>query len=496
MSSFETRTSDYESHPRLGGGQILTPADAANLRKEGLLSYAEGTGSRRLRIHKRRLNNSSEEEHRHIPLNTPTSPPFSDDAFATIPEDLISHETLLHLGLSEGKATEIWHRWTNWPTSGPRREIDADDGGLQVTFIDYILGALENQIDVAEDDDAAWNACLSTCGIDVTVQGAIMDPAFKYVRLSKSCLHWARDTVEMRYAGLEEIQRTSRERDAQMRRMTSRPSGREGGDRSGEPSGGLHFSTGLSSFQSIGQGESSISSQQRQGVPGIGSDLDTSSSSLAVRNAPGHTALFQATDQGRIVGLFDDSGSVARIQSLLSPAPTDFSGHRSLFYFTADYKVAEYCAAYAKRRANCESVVIVCLQIPNAAIESLSSPDIHHLYWPNSQWKELVWRCRTQQTLPSHLRKYRQALLIIGSISRKPNSVYHNLATWEEVGEEHLFRVGNATDHSGSLAVQFVFSGEEEGQDFLLKNAAKNIKIVACTEAELDRWLAEHTEFD
>lgn len=156
-------------------------------------------------------------------MSTPKTPPQSDlsnDAFArgTIPEDLISRETLLYVGLSENKATELWHRWINWPAFGPRREIDVDDGGLQVTFIDYILGTLENQVDTAEDDDAAWNACLSTCGIDVTVQVAIMDPVFKDLRLSNSCLYWARDTIEMRYAGLEEIQRTSRERDTQMRR--------------------------------------------------------------------------------------------------------------------------------------------------------------------------------------------------------------------------------------------------------------------------------------
>lgn len=496
MSTLKTPPSDPESQPTTGESQILTPTDASNLRKEGLLGDGEDTGYRRLRIHKRRLNNLSEEEHRHIPLNSPISPSPSDDAFATIPENLISRETLLHVGLSENKATELWHRWTNWPASGPRRETDVDDGGLQVTFIDYILGAFENQVDTAEDDDAIWNACMSTCGIDVTVQVAIMDPAFKYLRLSNSCLHWARDTIEMRYAGLKEIQRTSRERDTQIRRAASRPGGHEGGERSGGPSGGFKSATGSSSFQSVGQGERIVFGEQRQDAPGIGPNLDAPLSSFAAPDAPGYTALFKGIDQPHIAGLFDNAEALARIQCLLSSAPSDFSGTRALFYFTPDYKVAEYDAAYSKRRANCESVVIVCLQIPNAAIESMSAPEIQRLYWPHPEWKELVWRCRTQQKLPSHLRKYRQALLIIGSISRKSNSVYHNLASWEEVTEKHMLRVGGAAGHSGPAAVQYAFSGEEEGHEYLVEHAAQNIEITAYTTADLDKWLTKHTEFN
>ena len=79
--------------------------------------------------------------------------------------------------------------------------------------------------------------------------------------------------------------------------------------------------------------------------------------------------LFKAIDQARIVRLFDEHGDVAHFQSLQSQAPTDFAGNRSRYYFTPDYKVAQYYAGYAKRRVSCESVVIVTLRIPNAAIE-------------------------------------------------------------------------------------------------------------------------------
>jgi hypothetical protein len=199
--------------------------------------------------------------------------------------------------------------------------------------------------------------------------------------------------------------------------------------------------------------------------------------------------LFKGMDQGRIAGLFDETGTLDRIETLLSSAPSDFSGTRSLFYFTPDYQVAQYYAAYAKRRANCESVVIVCLHIPNTAIESLLPPEIQYIYWPSSEWKELVWRCRTQQSLPSYLRKYRQAVLMIGTTSRKPDLVYYAMGSWEAVTEDCLLRVGS---NQNSPAVQYVFSGEEEGREFLVEQGARNIKVFPYPQFELEAWLAEN----
>lgn len=141
------------------------------------------------------------------------------DAVTMIPDTLISRETLVYVGFTEAKATELWSRWCNWPETGPRREVDPDDGGLQVSFLQFITGTLRCQTDVWEDDDSQWRACLDACGIDPTVQDAIMDPAFKYPRLSDTCIFWAIDTVEMRFAGLKDIQQISRERGRAMERQ-------------------------------------------------------------------------------------------------------------------------------------------------------------------------------------------------------------------------------------------------------------------------------------
>lgn len=89
----------------MSGRTILAPLDSADLLNSGLLGPVRTPGSHRL--HKRRLNHSSDEENHDIPLNASLSSPAANDAFAMIPVALISYETLLYVGLSEAKATEL-----------------------------------------------------------------------------------------------------------------------------------------------------------------------------------------------------------------------------------------------------------------------------------------------------------------------------------------------------------------------------------------------------
>ncbi|KAI3316584.1 hypothetical protein HD806DRAFT_517201 [Xylariaceae sp. AK1471] len=470
----------------MSSSQILAPLDAADLERHGLLSPPNSSGSRR--IHKRRLNSSSDEEHHEISLDVSVSSndASASGAFAVIPEVLISRETLLYVGFSETKATELWDEWTNWPSFGPRREIDADDGGLQVDFVDFITGTFDGRIDAIEDSDSQWRACLHASGVDIPTQDAIMDVHFHDIRHSQSCLYWAKDTVQMRYAGLEEIQRASLHRQMAMQRFMSRPSGSRQAHGSRETDRGPDTRADPSSSSSTAQNRQSVSAPQQQMTPGIATKTWGSASAIAARNVPGHTVLFKAIDQGRISGLFDESGALHRIDTLLSPGPTDFSGTRSLFYFTPDYKLAQYYAAYAKRRANTESIVIICFPIPNSSIESLSAPDIYRVFWPSAEWKELVWRSRTRATLPTHVRKYRNAILKIGTISRKPNHVYHLLESWEDVTEAYVLRVPVAGQ--GNPAIQYVFSGEDEGREFLLNHGAQDMKVFPYPYSELVTW--------
>ncbi|EJT79377.1 hypothetical protein GGTG_04461 [Gaeumannomyces tritici R3-111a-1] len=432
---------------------VLAAADAAALQTAGLLRPGSHTGFRRL--HKRRLNSSSDEEYAQIPLDIGPESFAVSAAFADIPVALFSRETLAYLGLSQSKADEIWSEWTNWPSTGIRREIDAGDGGLEITFIDYITARLENIEDVYEDDDDQWRQCLGRCGISSSVQDAIMDPSFKRIRLTNSCVFWVEDTIQMRFAGLEDIQRASRDRERALLRAASRPGGR---GQAARPSGS-------------GQGRrraASASEMQQEATPGVSSMHWSRDLAAEYAKNSDCITLYKGMDQARMAGLFDNAGVLDNISTLLSSQPSDFSATRGLLYFASDYKVAEYYAAYAKHRANCESVVMICVSLPKETIDNMEAPELQRLFWPTPQWKQLVWRSKTGKRLPKPLRKYRDALLIIGTISKGAARMFENMQSWEDMTGDCILRVG--PPNRRNPAVQYVFSGDEEGQEFLLDN--------------------------
>lgn len=149
--------------------------------------------------------------------------------FAVIPITLVSRETLLYVGFSEERATELWNRWTNWPAGSLRREIDSDPGGLYVTFEDIIMRSCDSRPDTTSDDVQEWRACLEQCGIEIGVQDKILDPRFGTLYLTESCKFWIKDTLAMRWAGLQNIQRSSRERETQLQRNAHRLKYNDGG---------------------------------------------------------------------------------------------------------------------------------------------------------------------------------------------------------------------------------------------------------------------------
>lgn len=466
-----------------GGGFILGELDAQNLQNLGLLDSSQKDGSKR--IHRRRLNGSSENEYGDIPLHVDPNSSDGATAFATIPNTMISHETLSYVGLSAEKANEIWNKWINWPVTGPRREVDSDNGGLHVTFFDFITARLDGYQDVYEDIDDEWYQCLDICGISRSVQSAIMDPAFKTIRLSNSCIFWVRDTIEMRYAGLEDIRRASQQREMELLSATSRPGGPVGRDGRGGRGGTAQGGSAHGRVPS--QGQRSVVSIQQQGSPGISSVLwdTTPQAVLDVINKTDHLVLFKGMDQGRITGLFNNQGEIQEIQKLSSPPPSDFSGNRTRFYFTPDHNIAEYYAAYAKRRAECESIVMICLYIRKEVIDELEEPQIQNLHWPSSQWKQLVWRSKKDASLPKPLRKYRDTLLIIGSIPKGANRMYENMQSWEEVTNSCLLR----NDRS-NVAIQYSFSSDEEGREFLEDHGT--INAFSFSDAAVQRVMATY----
>ncbi|KAK1476693.1 hypothetical protein CABS01_15228 [Colletotrichum abscissum] len=439
---------------------ILTPSDASDLENKGLLGPRTGRGTRL--IHNRRLNAQADNEYQHISLDTPLT---SLNAFTEFPEFLISYATLIHVDFTDRRATNIWEKWTNWFPQVP---------AVRLTLREVIL---------------------SGYGLNHETQLVIMDPMFKYTRLTMSCLDWAKDTIRMRFEALRDMQRASRLRDSGLINLVSLTGPASFGIQTrnahtraeSSQTGQGSLGGGSSASSRGGRLNRSSSSVQRDGTRGVAAGSSRSASAIAARNAPGFTILFKGVEQHRVANLLNVNGQIDRISPLRSWAPTDFSGHGELYYFTPDYKVAERYAAFAKRRGHNLAVCIVSIAIPNSAIEQMDSPELLRTFWPSPEWKELIWTCRRGQIHPRHLRKYKLATIVIGTISSRPNALYETMQSPAGITSDFVLKVDDMNPNSAP-ATQFVFSAEE-GEEFFREHVGRNIRVTPFTRSDLEEWV-------
>ncbi|KAF5693025.1 hypothetical protein FDENT_2337 [Fusarium denticulatum] len=437
-------------------GDILAPGDAARLIELDLVNLPNPPNGS-IQIHKRRLNRTSDAMHKNIPLkvNIESRP----DAFATIPEKLISKATIEYVGFNSDKATEIWSDLVHWPSGPIIREIDPSDGTtLEVSFIDWAKRHTGNPLeyDVWEDDNSAWLRHMEQCGIATELQQSIMDPRFKDMRLMGTCIGWLRNTMELRYEWLEEIQRASAEREKAL--------GHQG-----------------ASTRSKKTKVSRVKSLESEGSYPPSDDMqhtNTECSGLASR------------DQARINGLFDHEGNLDKIQLLSTPSSTDFSRTKSMYYFTPDYSLARKQAAWIKQRG--PDAVIVQIAVQDSVITSMDPDDIQCAFWPNSNWRELVWHCRTTRRLPDELKKYNDAILIIGTIDNRPTAYYEQRSPTDLITEACVVRVRGPNKGGDRAAVQYVFSSDDEGETLLEDQARHTIKVFHFGTRELETWAKEN----
>ncbi|KAH0424861.1 hypothetical protein CcaCcLH18_11288 [Colletotrichum camelliae] len=329
---------------------------------------------------------------------------------------VVSLETLLEIGFSQDKAEQLWRKWLNWPEGPVSRETDPYVGGLQMMFDYFFIAGLERDDgDVWGDDETEWRNSLTRYGINSDTQDAIMDPEFKHLRLTQSARFWAKDTVEMRYAWLKRC----------ANKYTTPPS--------------LQSSTA----ENYGQTPESI---------------------LHVANlrSPYNRNLFKAVDLGRAHRLFHENGAFDCIADLRSPAPSDFTGHSSAFYFSPDIEVAQLEGAYAKRRANRSSVALIQVTIPVNEINKLPIEEVlFDLHWTDLLWKQLVWSSRRGEILSGDLRKYRGVNIIIGTKARLPNAVYSKMESPKDIKKDCVYMVNE--NFESPSAIQWMFSAEGEG---------------------------------
>jgi hypothetical protein len=103
--------------------------------------------------------------------------------------------------------------------------------------------------------------------------------------------------------------------------------------------------------------------------------------------------------------------------------------------------------------------------------------------WPSAEWKRLVGASRNGNKTPKELRKYADATLVIGTISRKPSLEYSQLPSWTSVTENFVLKM-KQQDGQVVNAVQYVFG--DDGEEFLMNNA--KIRVFLYTKYEVEDW--------
>ncbi|KAF5659581.1 hypothetical protein FHETE_9365 [Fusarium heterosporum] len=191
---------------------IFAAGDIAELVRLGHLTALGEDGTRKL--HKRRLNPFADREYsdRSLEARSTTDP----DAFVAIPDQRISKATIKYIGFKQEKADRIWYQWENWPAMEfPHK--------LEWAFLDYVLEYIDCSRDVYEEEDSAWRDAMDSWGISLDLQDAILDPLFKEIREADTCAEWVKDSMRMRFRGLEVIRKTSQDREKALLDCRSQP---------------------------------------------------------------------------------------------------------------------------------------------------------------------------------------------------------------------------------------------------------------------------------
>lgn len=173
---------------------------------------------------------------------------------------------------------------------------------------------------------------------------------------------------------------------------------------------------------------------------------------------------------------------VANLESCGLLTPPDDKGFRRIHKRRMNRK---YYAAWAKRRTPFQNVVVVHITLPNRAIVSLDGPEMTRLYWPSLEWKEMIWHCRSRKRLTSELRRVRDSTIIIGTISKGPNSIF-DLPSAQDIGESHVLRIDHGEGGRSEVGIQYVFNCDN-GQDFLIENI-RSIKLYSWTSRDSEEF--------
>ncbi|KAJ6780419.1 hypothetical protein PWT90_02306 [Aphanocladium album] len=358
------------------------------------------------------------------------------------PESLFSKATIRHVGLCPATAYRKWNSWQNWSPIPPWRETDPEqDWGDEMPFIHFLTGCTGAGMHVWGEDDAVWRECMAKCGMSDEMQDAIMDPAFREVRLRETCEFWMEQTMEMRYEALTaEFEREGHVHPNTVAWMVER-------DR-------------IVEISTTGETEAT--------------DTDC-------------VTLYGATTAERYRTMYDSTGRT-RVNFLpfCTRAPSDFSPSGTVLSLFADADVANLHAAYIHRRGG--TATVVSMLIPRAAFAALAPGESLALHQDDDDWRQVVYYSRRgRHGMPRRLRQYGDdeegPALVETPVGRWPGQAYKELQSWEDVNGSFAWR------WRGEVRKWCVFSYWTGGK-FLRENI-KEMRARKFGEDEFKKWMEE-----
>ncbi|KAI4128888.1 MAG: hypothetical protein LQ347_004000 [Umbilicaria vellea] len=396
-----------------GSEDIFHPLDAVARELDGSISPPRA-GTRK--VNKRRLNKSSEDYPEPTDLAL-TVGELSLDDLLIIPKVLFSVQTYEYCGFTSAVASRLWNLFQKNKDEFP----EFDDPEHRDYFLSFAFAFIDEVSEPSAFQDQDWKGALQTMGFDSRTQDAIMLEEFTDLRRTETASFWAKDTVDIRLGGLEEVQRVSWERSQQADRRRQRS------EREDRPS---------------------ITSR----IPGMA--VETARD--AKQNAPGSTVLWKGLAQHRTAGLFTPENTVQDFRAIASNPPSDFSLSAS-YYWAVDKEIAMRYIKWASNKMDIGESVLLRLEIANSLLEPLQAPV---LQYPSSLWKQHIYSCRRQH-VPKELRYLLSKTLLIGHIGTGTTAIA-NLRDWREIDVRHTLR----RKSDNGIATQYVFSGLD-GLDFL-----------------------------
>ena len=404
-----------------GSGKVFHPVDAVARELDGSISPPRA-GTRK--INKRRLNVSSEEYPESEDLALIVNE-LSLEEGVTIPEVLFSEQTYQYCGFTPAVAGQLWSRF--------QRNIDEfpefDDPNHRDYFSSFAFARINRIPEPSFFNDMEWTAALQDMGLNSKTQNAIMLAGFSDLRRTESAAFWAKDTVDSRLGGLEDVRRASWERSQQGDRCRQRAQ--------------------------RGERPSVVSK-----IPGMA--VETARD--AKQNTPGSIVLWKGLAKYRTVGLFSPENTVEDFGPTQSLPPSDFSTS-PWYYWVVDKEIAMRYVKWAKNRNEVGETVLLRLEVSNNLIEPLQASV---LQYPSDLWKRFIHSCRRLR-VPKELAYLQNKTLLIGHIGTGTTAIA-KLKDWKEIGVRHTLR----RKSDNGIASQYAFS-DMDGVEFLNKHCSTSL---------------------